>query len=71
VSPGKRESEHQRDFRLPTDRVGTGPGHVFYDKLNRLLSERGFDLFLDPCVCRMTTPAAGPRSRRVSIFGRV
>lgn len=45
MSQGKRESEGQREFGLETDRLATDSGHVFYDKLNRLLSEKGFDLF--------------------------
>ena len=47
MSLGKRESESQREFWLETDRLATGPGHVFYDKLHRLLSESGFDLFVE------------------------
>lgn len=45
MSLGKRESEDQREFWLPMDRLATGPGHVFYDKLQRLLADHGFDLF--------------------------
>ena len=47
MSLGKRESENQREFWLETDRLTTGPGHVFYDKLHRLLAENGFDLFVE------------------------
>jgi transposase len=47
VSLGKRESEEQGEFWLPTDSLARGPGHVFYDKLNRLLSDQGFDLFVE------------------------
>ena len=47
MSQGKRESAEQREFWTLTDQLARGPGHVFYDKLNRLLSENGFDLFVE------------------------
>ncbi len=47
MSLGNRESENQREIWLETDRLATGPGHVFYDRLNRLLRENGFDLFVE------------------------
>ncbi len=33
VSQGKRESEPQREFWLPTDSLTIGPGNVFYNNL--------------------------------------
>jgi transposase len=37
MSMGSREGEQQRDLFVMHDRLPRSPGHVFYDKLNRLL----------------------------------
>src|SRR5215471_14944773 len=43
MSMGRRATEQQAEFWLPTADLPHSPGHVFYDKLNRLLAETGFD----------------------------
>jgi transposase len=43
MSMGRRPTEQQAEFWLPTADLPHSPGHVFYDKLNRLLTETGFD----------------------------
>ena len=43
MSMGHRVTEQQAEFWLPTADLPHSPGHVFYDKLNRLLAEAGFD----------------------------
>ena len=43
MSMGRRATEQQAEFWLPTADLPHSPGHVFYDKLNRLLAEAGFD----------------------------
>ena len=47
MSLGKRETERQHEFWLETNRLATGPGHVFYDQHHRLLSDSGFDRFVE------------------------
>jgi transposase len=44
---GRRDSERQGEFWVPTDRMPRSPGHVFYQKLNRLLAEAGFDRWIE------------------------
>lgn len=44
---GKRATERQAEFWAETGSLAAGPGHVFYDKLNRLLAEAGFDAFVE------------------------
>ena len=70
MSQGKRESEDQREFWLPTDRLATGPGHVFYDKLNRLLSENGFDLFVEQ-LCQPHYKTGGRPSIPPGVYFRM
>jgi transposase len=43
MAMGKREAEEQQDLFVMHDRLPRSPGHVFYDKLNGLLREGGFD----------------------------
>lgn len=43
MAMGKREAEQQRDLFVLADKLPRSPGHVFYDKLNGLLREGGFD----------------------------
>jgi transposase len=40
---GKRETERQADLFLLAAQLPRSPGHVFFQKLNRLLAEAGFD----------------------------
>jgi transposase len=40
---GKRKRESQGTFWVPTDKLGSGPRNVFYDRLNGLLAEIDFD----------------------------
>lgn len=43
---GKRQ-EKQAELFVPTARLQSGPGHVFYAKLNKVLAEAGFDAFVE------------------------
>lgn len=47
---GKRCSEQQSEFWVPVDKLGSGPRNVFYDRLNQLLAEMGFDRILEEAV---------------------
>ena len=44
---GRRGGERQEEFWAEVGSLARGPGHVFYDKLNRLLAEAGFDAFVE------------------------
>jgi transposase len=51
MSMGRRPSEEQGEFWVPTADLPRSPGHVFYDKLNRLLGDAGFDRHVE-MLCR-------------------
>jgi transposase len=40
---GRRPAQQQTDLFIATSDLPQSPGHVFYDKLNQLLAEAGFD----------------------------
>lgn len=44
---GKRERERQPDLWVPTANLARSGGHPFYEKLNRVLAEVGFDRWLE------------------------
>lgn len=44
---GRRNDERQGEFWVATQRLPSSPGHVFYDKLNGLLAEAGFDAWVE------------------------
>jgi transposase len=47
MAMGKREEEQQQDLFITRDKLPRSPGHVFYQKLNRLLAEEGFDRWIE------------------------
>ena len=46
MSMSKRPSHHQQQFWISTASI-TSPGHPFYQRLNQLLDEHGFDRFIE------------------------
>ncbi len=55
---GRRGGERQEELWIPTAAVARGPGHPFYDKLNELLAEAGFDRWVEE-RCRAYYAAQG------------
>jgi transposase len=51
VTMGRRQEQRQADLWIATTDLPQSPGHVFYDKLNHLLAEAGFDRFAET-LCR-------------------
>ena len=47
---GRRRTEEQSEFWVAAEELGRGPRNVFYDKLNELLAEAGFDRELEKAV---------------------
>jgi transposase len=44
---GRRPHERQQEMWVATDELPQSVGHVFYNKLNELLAEAGFDAFVE------------------------
>jgi IS5 family transposase len=51
MSMGHRPAEHQPELWVPTAELAQSPGHAFYDMLNGLLRETGFDRYVED-LCR-------------------
>ena len=69
-----RESEVQSDLLVTWAEMPRSPGHVFYDRLQKLLSEASFDAFVEQ-TCKPfyaermgvnSLPTATPFSRPIS-----
>lgn len=43
----RRSTERQQEFWIPAEEVTRAPRHVFYERLNQLLGEAGFDGFVE------------------------
>ena len=48
---GRRKAERQQELWVATSSLPVTPHHVFYERLNRLLAEAGFDEFVES-LCR-------------------
>ena len=44
---GKRAKERQETLFIPTEDLARSPGHPFYEAVNRVLGEAGFDEFVE------------------------
>ena len=50
MSVGRRRREEQSEFWVAAEQLGRGPRNAFYDKLNDVLAEAGFDRELEKAV---------------------
>lgn len=62
---GRRGRERQGEFWIASEALASTPKHIFYDKLNKLLDEAGFDRFVEG-LCEPSY-ADGSRGGRPSI----
>ena len=46
----KKKTEEQQELWVATADIAKAPRHVFYDRLNKLLNEAGFDSFVEQLV---------------------
>src|SRR5271166_7007082 len=58
----RRESEVQGDLVVTWAEMPRSPGHAFYDKLQRLLAEAGFDAFVEETCKPYYAPRMGAPS---------
>jgi hypothetical protein len=58
----RREGELQGDLLMTWAEMPRSPGHVFYDRLQELLSEAGFDAFVEETCKPFYAPKMGAPS---------
>ena len=59
MAMGRRKRERQGDLFIATQDLCQPKGHIFYDKLNRVLAEENFDAFVE-AACVSYYKEAGP-----------
>ena len=64
MAMGRRKNERQAEMWIATGELPQSPGHVFYETLNGLLAESGFDAWVEeqcrPYYARMGRPGIPP-----------
>lgn len=64
MAMGRRKSERQTEMWIATRELARSPGHVFYEKLNGLLADNGFDAWVEdlclPYYAQMGRPGIPP-----------
>jgi transposase len=71
MSMGRWQAEHQPDLWLPTTDLPRSPGHVFYDKLNALLADAGFDHFVEGLCAPYYADGMGRESIPPGVYFRM
>jgi hypothetical protein len=70
MSMGKRTRDWQPTMWIPTTDVSTAASHPFYQRLNQLLRDHGFDDFVETqCASFYADPTGRPASHQASISG--
>ncbi len=68
---GRRRRQVQEEFWIATDSLPNVPQHAFYDKLNALLTEAGFDDFVEELCERYYTTNVGRSSIPPGVYFRM
>lgn len=67
----KRRRGEQRSMWVATSELPKAPGHVFYDKLNRVLDQGGFDRFVEDLCEPYYAKGKGRESIRPGVYFRM
>jgi transposase len=71
MSMGRRQAEQQPELWVPAAELPRSPGHVFYEKLNRLLAEAGFDRHVEELCQPYYADGVGRESIPPGIYFRM
>lgn len=70
MAMGRRNVEQQGEFWIPTTQLPRSPGHVFYQMLNDVLAEAGFDPWVEQ-LCRPFYADTGRHSIPPGVYFRM
>jgi transposase len=70
MAMGRRNSERQETLFITTEML-QAPRHVFYERLNRILSEHGFDQFVEEVCLRFYAEKQGRPGLAPSVYFRI
>ena len=66
-----RATEKQADLWIATSELARSPGHPFYELLNKILSEAGFDRFVEERCARFYAEGKGRPSIPPGVYMRM
>lgn len=70
MAMGRRKSERQGELWVARGELPRSPGHVFYEKLNDLLAESGFDVWVEN-LCQEYYAQSGRRGIPPGVYFRM
>jgi transposase len=71
VAIGKRKSGRQEDLWVSTGDLSRSPGHPFYERLNRMLAEAGFDAFVEARCAKFYADKVGRPGLAPGVYARM
>ena len=71
MAMGRRERERQDTLWVATGELARSPGHPFYERLNRLLDEAGFDAFVEEQCSQFYAERMGRPSLAPAVYFRL
>lgn len=71
MAMGRRKRVRQAEFWVPTAELPRSPGHPFYQQLNGVLDQAGFDRFCEEQCCRFYAEKMGRPSIRPGVYFRM
>lgn len=71
MAMGNRSEERQAPLFVPTGELARSPGHPFYERLNAVLREEGFDAFAEERCARFYAEKMGRPSMPPGVYFRL
>ena len=71
MAMGRRKKHRQRNLYIEADRLSKGPSHPFYQRLNQVLDEEGFDEFVEAICERFYADGQGRPSLPPAVYFRL
>ena len=71
MSMGQQQRERQGDLWIAAGDIAESPGHPFYQRLNALLAEHGFDAYVEGLCERFYVDGVGRRSIPPGVYFRM
>ena len=68
---GKREAGRQEELWIPSTDLAKSPGHPFYERVNKLLAEAGFDEFVEELCSKFYAGSVGRPGLAPGVYVRL
>ena len=68
---GKRKGQRQEELWVATNDLARSPGHPFYEQVNRMLAEAGFDPFVEELCAKFYAGNVGRPGLAAGVYVRM